>query len=174
MKLSEVKLGQTFKVADIEFVKMVENNEETVVVAKESVFYSTYGKNNNFAESTILERLNKKFLPKIEDAVGAENILEFKTDLTSLDGLKTYGEITSKISIPTFDFYRDNVELFDKYKLKEWWWLATPDTTPEHYNDRWCRCVSPDAYVNYYGYYFNGGVRPVLVFVSDIFVSSEE
>ena len=174
MKLSEVKVGQAFTVADIEFVKMVENNEGTVVVAKESVFSSIYGKNNNFAESIILERLNKEILPKIEDVVGAENILEFKTDLTSLDGLKTYGEMTSKISIPTLDFYRDNVELFDKYKLKEWWWLSTPDTTPEHYNDRWCRCVSPVGHVNFVNYYGNFGVRPVLVFVSDIFVSSEE
>lgn len=174
MKLSEVKIGQAFRVADIEFVKMAENNEGTVVVAKECVFYSTYGKNNNFAESKILEKLSKEVLPKIETAVGTENVLEFKTDLTSLDGLKTYGNMISKISIPTFDFYRDNVELFDKYKLKEWWWLATPDTTPEHYNDRWCRCVSPGGGMNYGIYNCSGGVRPVLVFVSDIFVSSEE
>lgn len=173
MKLSEIKIGKTFNVAGIEFIKMKESSEGTVVVAKDCVFDSTYGNNNNFSESNILKKLTEKILPKIEKAIGAENVLEFKTDLTSLDGLKTYGSMTSKISIPTFDFYRENVKIFDMHKLDKWWWLATPDTTPEHINDRWCRCVSPDGGI-YRDNYFNiCGVRPVLVFVSDILVSCE-
>ncbi|MBQ2898007.1 MAG: hypothetical protein IJE46_06800 [Clostridia bacterium] len=175
MKLSEVKIGETFPVAGVEFIKVKETEEGTVVVAKECVFGSTYGKNNNFSQSEILKRLTEEILPKIEDAIGAENVLEFATDLTSLDGLKTYGSMTSKISIPTFDFYRDNVEIFDKHKIDTWWWLATADSTPEHVNDRWCVCVSPSGDISNYDYYdYYCGVRPVLVFVSDIFVSSEE
>lgn len=173
MKLSEIKIGETFNVAGIEFIKMKESSEGTVVVAKDCVFDSTYGNNNNFSESNILKKLTEKILPKIEKAIGAENVLEFKTDLTSLDGLKTYGSMTSKISIPTFDFYRENVKIFDMHKLDKWWWLATPDTTPEHINDRWCRCVSPDGGIFNYDYFNYIGVRPVLVFVSDILVSCE-
>lgn len=175
MKLSEIKIGETFPVAGIEFIKVKETDKGTEVVAKECVFGSAYGKNNNFSQSEILKRLNEEMLPKIEEAIGAENVLGFKTDLTSLDGLKTYGSMTSKISIPAFDFYRENVEVFDNHKLDTWWWLATPDTTPEHVNDRWCVCVSPPGRVNNNRIfnYFNG-VRPVLVFASDIFVSSEE
>lgn len=173
MKLSEIKIGETFNVAGIEFIKMKESSEGTVVVAKDCVFDSTYGNNNNFSESNILKKLTEKILPKIEKAIGAENVLEFKTDLTSLDGLKTYGSMTSKISIPTFDFYRENVKIFDMHKLDKWWWLATPDTTPEHINDRWCISVSPDGYIDDNDYGGNYGVRPVLVFVSDILVSCE-
>ena len=103
-----------------------------------------------------------------------ENIIEHEIDLTSLDGLKTYGSIKSRISIPTFDFYRTNVEVFDKYKGNMWWWLATPDTTPEHLDDMWCRCVSPSGDIVNYDFNYDGGVRPFLKFVSSIFVSCEK
>ena len=171
MKLSEISVGKTFTVAEIEFIKAKSTEEGCVVVAKDSLFNSSYGDNNNFSESKILKRLNEEILPKIEKAVGAENVLEFKTDLTSLDGLKTYGSMKSKISLPTFDFYRDNVQMFDEHKLDEWWWLATPDSTPEHLNDWWAVSVSPDGSINDNLLNFSYGVHPVLVFVSDISVS---
>ncbi len=174
MKLSEVKTGKTFTVAGIEFIKFSGDEEKTIAVAKDCVFDSSFGKNNNFAQSSILKQLRDEVLPKLEAAVGAENILEHETDLTSLDGLKTYGNVTSKISIPTFDFYRNNVSLFDEHKCDGWWWLATPDTTPEHLNDRWCRCVSPDGGINYGDYDLNDGVRPFCIFVSSISVSCED
>lgn len=174
MKLSEVQLTKTCSIADIEFIKVSEENGIACLVAKEAVFDSGFGKNNNFGESDILEKLNTKILPKLESAVGAENIKEFNLDLTSLDGLDTYGSIKTKIAIPTLDSYRKNVRLFDKYKLDSWWWLSTPDTTPEHYNNKWSLCVSPFGYFNYDDYNFNFGVRPFLFFDSSISVSCEE
>ena len=174
IKLSEVTNGKTFKIGEVEFIKFSEKDEEVTAVAKDIAFRSEFGKNNKFAESLILEKLNKKFLPKIAEVIGEENILEHEVDLTSLDGLKTYGSIKSKISIPTFDFYRANVKVFDEYKIDEWWWLATPDTTPEHLNDRWCRCVSPRGGIISSDYDDNYGVRPFLKFVSSIFVSCEK
>ena len=174
MKLSEVKISKTCSIADIEFIKVSEENGIACLVAKEAVFDSAFGKNNNFGESDILTKLNTKVLPKLESTVGAENIKEFDLDLTSLDGLDTYGSIKTKIAIPTIDFYRKNVRIFDKYKMGSWWWLSTPDTTPEHYNNRWNTCVSPDGSLDYD--YCNGlsGVRPFLFFDSSISVSCEE
>ena len=174
MKLSEVKIGKTFEVAGIEFIKFSCDGDKTVAVAKDCVFKSTFGRNNNIAESSLLKRLQDEILPKLEEAVGAENILEHETDLTSLDGLKTYGSVISKISIPTFDFYRNNVGVFDEHKYDGWWWLATPDTTPEHLNDRWCRCVSPGGRISDSSYRNFNGVRPFCIFISSISVSSEE
>ncbi len=171
MKLSEINAGKTFPIAGMEFIKVKDTDKGCYVLSKEIVFNSSYGDNNNFAESKILKRLNKEILPNIEKAIGAENVLEFKTDLTSLDGLKTYGDMTSKISLPTFDFYRENVKVFDEHKLYEWFWLATPDSTPEHINDWWALCVSPRGSINYINHDINYGVRPVLLFASDIFVS---
>lgn len=172
-KLTEIVNGKTFKIGDVEFIKFAEENGEVTAVAKEIAFRSEFGKNNNLKESSLLQKLNEEFLPKIASVVGEENILTHKVDLTSLDGLKTYGDMTSKISIPTFDFYRENVKIFDEYKLDTWWWLATPDTTPEHYNVNWISCVSPVGVIGNVNCNFYCGVRPFLKFVSSISVSCE-
>lgn len=174
IKLSEINKGEIFKIGDFEFIKFSDENGEVTAVAKDILFRSEFGKSNNLSGSTIIQRLEKEVLPEIAEAIGEENIIEHEVDLTSLDGLKTYGSIKSKISIPTFDFYRANVKIFDEHKIDKWWWLATPDTTPEHHSDYWCRCVSPDGtfYDNYCDY--RDGVRPFLKFISSISVSIKE
>lgn len=172
MKLYDISIGKTFTVAGIEFIKFDQNGENVIVVAKDALFRANFGADNNFAHSELLQRLQTEVLTKIEAEVGAENVVEFETDLTSLDGLKTHGKMVSKISLPTFDFYRENVELFDECRLNDWWWLATPDTTEEHLNNDWVVCVSPRGNVSR-DCSFNGnfGVRPVLIFKSIISVS---
>ena len=174
MKLSEVKNGKTFSIAGIEFIKFFDEEGFTAVVSKDAVFNCKFGKNNNFAESYILKRLREEVLSKLEAEVGEENIKEFELDLISLDGLDTYGKIKTKIGLPTLNFYRSNVKIFDEYKLNDWWWTATPDTTKEHYNDYWITCVSPDGLIRISDYVGNGAVRPFLFFVSSISVSCEE
>ena len=119
--------------------------------------------------------MEKEILPKIIEAVGEENILTFKTDLTALDGLKPYTDLESKISLPTLDFYRANVEIFDKHNPGTWWWLATPESAQPHCDPNWIVCVSPSGCVG--GGLCGGGgvvgVRPFLIFHTSIFESSE-
>ena len=169
--LAEIEIGEIFKVADIEFIKFADENGRTVAVAKDSVFNTRFGSNNNFAESIVKQRLDSEILPKIEKVIGAENIIEHEVDLLSLDGDDKWGKSKCKISIPTFDFYRHNVKIFDKYKLDHRWWLAPPDTTAKHYKDWWTVCVSPPRFFSrcYYG---DGAVRPFMIFVSSISVIS--
>lgn len=174
VELSTVKNGETFKVADIEFIKFGEENGRVIAVTKDSIFDSKFGDNNNLIESKILANLKKEFLPKIIAEIGDDNILEFETDLTTLDGLKPYENMKSKVSLPTLDFYRQNVEIFDKYKCDEWWWLATPESAQPHDNPYWILCVSPSGLINCgVSDYYYFGVRPFLHFVSSIFVSCE-
>ena len=173
-ELSSIEVGKTFKIGEIEFIKFSDIDGITIAVSKDIVFRSEFGNNNNLAESDVLEKLNKEILPELIKEVGEENILEFETDLTTLDGLKPYEPLKSKISIPSFDFYRANVEMFDKYKVDSWWWLATPDTAEPHYNPSWSLCVSPDGLIYYNDFNDFNGVRPSLNFVSSIFVSCEE
>lgn len=181
MKLSEVKTLNsgaevkdcTCKIAGIEFIKFSEENGVAIMVAKDTVFDCQFGKNNNFTESEVSKKLNAKILPKLETEIGAENIKEFEMDLTSLDGLDTYGKLKTRIGIPTFEFYRSNVRLFDRIRLDKWWWLANPETTPEHRNDFWPLCVSPRGIIYNSSYDYNIGVRPFLHFVSSISVSCE-
>ena len=175
-KLTEVKIADTFKLADIEWIKFAEKDGTVIAVAKDILFGSEFGSNNNYADDKCIvrKRLETEILPKIENEIGAENLIEFETDLISLDGDKQYGKYKSKISLPTFDFYRENVEVFDKYNVNKWWWLSTPYSTDKHWNNRWISCVSPDGDVSDYDYDFRRGVRPFLIFVSSISVSCKE
>lgn len=170
-----VKDGDIFEVAGIEFIKFPSKDGMTPVVSKDILFRSSFGEDNNFRKSKILKTLEADYLPKIVEAIGAENLCTIKTDLTTLDGLKKYGAMESLVSLPTLDFYRANAEIFDKYNPGDWWWLATADSTSPRYNPYWVLCVSPSGIICF-GYYYigGGGVRPFYIFKSSIFGSFEE
>lgn len=169
-----VKDGETFKVGGIEFIKFPSVDGKTPAVAKEILFNSVFGDSNNLTENKVLKKLEEEVLPQIIAEVGEENVCTFKTDLTTLDGLKPYPELESRISLPTFDFYRANVEIFDKHKVDDWWWLATPDSALPHYKPVWGVCVSPSGFIFNFNFVNNYGVRPILIFESYIFGSSDE
>ena len=165
--LAEVAVGDTFRIAEYEFIKFADSNGQTTAVMKDFVFKGAFdSKTNNFAKSSIYKRLVKEVLPEIEKIVGAENIIEFETDLFTADGLDIYGKMKSRISLPTFDFYRANRAIFEKYPVKDWWWLSTANG-----GESFVFCVSPlgSMYSVIYGNVI--GVRPFLIFDSYIFVS---
>ena len=169
-----VKDGDAFMVGDMEFIKFPDTAAGTPVVSKNIAFRSAFGNNNNLAESKILEKMRTEILPKITEAVGDENVCTFKTDLTAWDGLKPYEDLESQISLPTMDFYRENVKIFDKHKVDGWWWLATPDSAKPHDDPVWTLCVAPAGGLHYDDSIGGRGVRPFLIFKSSIFESSEE
>lgn len=167
-RLSEVAIADTFKLAGIEWIKFHEENSRVIIVAKDIVFNAKFDDDtNNLTESNLLYRLETEVLPKIEAEVGANNVLEFETDLWALDGTDEYGKMKSKISLPTLDFYRQNRKIFSKYHINKWWWLATPDST----DNSSVRCVSRGGTLGYYYCNCNGGARPFLILKSNIFVS---
>ena len=164
-----VKDGETFRLAGIEFIKFPAVDGKTPVMARDCLFASRFGNNNDLRHSDVLKKLETEVLPEIIAAIGEENVLTFQTDLTTLDGLKPYGVMESKISLPTLDFYRANVEIFDKYKVDEWFWLATPESAPPHYNTNWILCVSPSGCISRVDFSIDIGVRPFFYFESSIF-----
>lgn len=167
-QLSEVAIADTFKLAGIEWIKFHEENGRAIIVAKDIVFNAKFDDDtNNFAESSLLRKLEKEVLSKIEAEVGANNVLEFETDLWALDGTDEYGKMKSKISLPTVDFYRANRKIFSKHHIKKWWWLATPDST----NNSGVRCVDVGGALGNDYCDSSGGVRPFLILKSNIFVS---
>ncbi len=173
-KIIKAKDGEIFEIAGMEFIKFPAVDGKTPVVMKDIAFRSEFGKNNDLRESPILKKMEKDILPEIIAAIGEENICTVQTDLTTLCGLKTYGVMESRISLPTLDFYRANVEIFDKYPASAWWWLATPDSCKPHDDPYWTLCVSPSGFIISDRYYRSIGVRPILFFKSSIFESSEE
>ena len=174
MLLSEIPVESTFKIGSYEFIKFEEKDDKVIAVSRDVLFHSRFGSNNNFASSTILEKL-EPVLKEVEAIVGSENVLEFETDLISIDGSKKHGTVTGKISLPTFDFYREHRDTFEKFKVESWWWLATPWETSEYTNDSWVACVSPSGFLLYYHCRNDDyGVRPFWIFSSSISVSCEE
>ena len=167
-----VKEDGTFTVAGIEFIKFPAEGDRIPVMSKDILFRSRFGSNNDLRNSTVLKKMEEDVLPKIIEAIGEENVLTFKTDLTTEDGLKPYGEMESKISLPTLDFYRANVATFDKHKVNAWFWLATPESAQPHCDPDWTLCVAPSGDI-YGGRCYGGdcGVRPFCILKSSIFVS---
>lgn len=172
--LHGVKDGEIFTLAGFEFIKFPSVDGKTPVVMKDIAFRSAFGNSNDFKESYVLKRLESEVLPKIAAAIGEDNLCTIKTDLTTWDGLKVYGELESLISIPTMDFYRENVEIFDKFNPSAWWWLATADSAKPHYDPTWVLCVAAAGYVYCDCYGGDYGVRPFFLFKSSIFESSEQ
>ena len=70
----KVKDGDTFKIAGMEFIKFPDKDGMTPVVARDILFNSTFGNNNDLRSSKVLKRLKEEILPKISMIVGEENV----------------------------------------------------------------------------------------------------
>ena len=168
-----VEDGGTFKIGNTDYIKFPDVGGKTPAVARAVLFDSEFGKNNDTRSSCIIKKLQEAYLPEVVAEVGNENVCEFITDLTTLDGLRPYEDMKSRVSLVTLDFYRKHVEIFDKYPVEDWWWLATPDSAMPHGNPWYTLCVSPAGRVGYDCYYCDVGVRPFYILNSSIFGSSE-
>lgn len=171
VKLSDIPVGETFKIGKHEFVVLEHSKETTAVILKQLLIESrTFGSNNNFDGSSVDEEC-KKFAEEICGIVGAENLVEHTVDLTSNDGLKDYGKVRRKMSLLTTELYRRYVYILDKFKLEKWWWLATAYSTNTHNETTWVKCVSPSGCFSYFYFDYYYGVRPFCILKSHIFVS---
>lgn len=171
-RLGDKAVGETFKIGEYEFVVLEHSKDTTAVILKNLLQDDVqFGNDNNdFRESNVLPIL-REFATKIENMIGAENLIEHTVDLTSDDGLKDYGTIREKMSLLTTDSYRRYVDILDMEILKSWYWLATPNSTDLHENSAWVKCVSPSGGIYYNDCDYGLGVRPFCILNSDIFVS---
>ena len=174
-RLSEVKVGDTFKVGKFEFIVLEqdEKNEETEVLLKD--FWTTTkfdDDTNNYKNSSVRYKLNDEFLNEIANEVGKNNIIPHWVDLTADDGRGDYNACNDYISLLTCEQYRKYVYIVDKYRItSNWWWLATPYSTGSNGYDYTVRCVDIDGTLDDCDCSCDGGVRPFCIFKSDIFVS---
>ena len=148
----------------IDWFKLPEENGLIPIVAKDKIDYTDFDnkspRNNNFATSRLLAELQEYWLPKIESIVGADNVIEFETDLMSVYGETDYGTMRSKISLPTFEMYKKHLKTFHKYtKSSECFWLATPFTTTSLKNV--CLIAGHD-YLNSENPTYSYNIHPVL------------
>lgn len=130
---------------------------------------------NNFYGSEIQKFLNAEYIKYIEEGFGKENLCIQEVDLTSLDGLTTYGVCKCPIRLGGIDEYRAARKkgLF-REKNSNPFWLDTPDSTNEGYSDSVVQVVYYYGYVCYNSCNWGGySVRPFISLKSNIFVSVE-
>lgn len=135
-------------------------------------------KSNNFAVSKIKDILNNengKILADIYKGFGKRNVLNDAVDLTSLDGLDTYGTYECKVHLGTIDDYRSARKMgLLRSENKFPFWLDTPDSTNEGTSASYVRFVYRGGNCSCDGCGWNDyGVRPFVSLNSAIFVSVE-
>ncbi|MBQ4556552.1 MAG: hypothetical protein IJA60_02765 [Clostridia bacterium] len=172
VKLGDATVGETVEIGEYEFIVLEHQSGNTYLLMRDFLEIMEFGKSNDYKSSDVKNRLDK-FADEIAEIVGEENICMHSVDLTADDGLKCYGSTMARVSLLTCNLYRKYVEILDKYKVKDWWWLATPFSTPKHGYSETVKCVSPAGDVlNCYGSFNDStGVRPFCILDSDIFVS---
>lgn len=131
---------------------------------------------NNFNGSEIQKFLNAEYIKYVEEGFGKENLCIQEVDLTSLDGLTTYGTCECPIRLGGIDDYRNARKqgLF-REKNNNPFWLDTPySTNLEGYNASDVQVVDycGNVFCDDCGWY-DCSVRPFISLKSDILVSSE-
>ena len=150
-----------------------EDENGTYYLMDGSLEKSKFGETNNYADSYIRKNLNESELAKELKEKFGDNLVPIETDLLSLDGLDDYGKVSEDIlEIPTIDLYRECRKKITN--LGNWWWLATPDSTPSGYSSDDVQYVYSDGGVGYSWCDGSRAVRPFFILKSSIFVSCDE
>ena len=166
-----LKVGDKFDLAGTNWT-ILDIKEDGYLCLADSIGDSAFdSESNNWTTSKLREHLNTEFAEKISDEIGEENIVQFNRDLMSLDGQTEYGTCLDSVSLLTVDEYRKYRQFIPNYG--DWWWLASPWSTPCNNDETWAAVVSPSGNFGSNDYDCGSGVRPVCIFASAIFESEE-
>ena len=123
-----------------------------------------FGDDNNYSTSRVREFLNDCELAKELRKLYGDRLVPITTNLTSLDGLKDYGQTEGDILASlSLDLYR---ECREKITNTDWYWLSTPFSTPNGCSSGGVCYVDSRGRVNYFWCYDNGSVRPFFILKS--------
>ena len=176
VQLSMLNPGDVFKIGEHDFIVLEQKQEQTMVISKG--FMAEYKKfdddSRDYNESSLKNLIESSIHPIIENAVGADNIIEHEVDLTSVDMQNEFGGYICKVRPMTFDEARKYNDLLVNRDLDDWWWTCTPWSTKERGNTYTMAVVSPSGFIDFNFCYNYRGVRPFCILKSNIFVSKGE
>ena len=176
VQLSELNPGDTFKVGEHDFIVLEQKNGTTKVISKdfmaEDIVFDEDTRDYN--KSNLKKVIENNIQPIIEAELGADNIVEHMVDLTSVDMQHEFESCECKVRPITFDEARQFNDLLVNKGSDDWWWTCTSWSTAERNWKYAIAVVSPSG--NFGGRYCvdSGGVRPVCILKSNIFVSKGE
>ena len=171
-QVKDLQMKESISVAGITWSKFAEDNEgNAYMLADEKICDMEFGENNDWRDSPIRKKLNDDLQQKIAEELGADALVAIQTDLFSHDGLRDYEKCEDRVSLLTYDLYRNNRENIKDFD--EWYWTCTPDSTPSGCGSRYVQCIDSVGYVIYDQCDYDRGVRPFFILKSSIFVSCD-
>ena len=175
VELATLKAGEVFKIAEHDFIVLEQMDGTAAVISKNLMAeYVVFGESKDYKTSNLKALIERDIQPVIENAVGAENLVEHEVDLTSVDMQNEYGTCRCKVRPITFDEARKYNDLLVNKELPDWWWTCTPWSTEER-GWKWpMTVVSPSGRFSRNRCDDNFGVRPFCILKSNIFVSKGE
>lgn len=175
-ELSELKLGEVFKIGDHDFIVLEQMTGATAVISKEFMAEDVVFDEDtrDYNKSSLKKLMDNEILKEIEAAVGMNNVVEHEVDLTSVDMQNEFGTCRCKVRPITFDEARKYNDLLVNKDLPDWYWTCTPWSTKERGWEHSIAVVSGPGYVGDVGYDGDVGVRPFCILKSNIFVSRGE
>ena len=176
VQLSELNPGETFKVGEHDFIVLEQYDGVTKVISKdfmaEDIVFDE--DTRDYSKSNLKKVIESDIQPIIEAELGADNIVEHMVDLTSVDMQHEFEPCECKVRPITFDEARQFNDLLVNKGLDDWWWTCTPWSTAERNWKYAIAVVSPSGGISYDYCNYSGGVRPVCILKSNIFVSKGE
>lgn len=176
VKLESLKAGETFYIGENGYIVLKHHEGKTKVISRNFI-----AEDRKFADDTadyktsgLRKYIEVEIQPTIENEVGAENLVEHRVSLETVDGQDNYGELTCKVRPITFDEARQYNNLIVNNDLDDWWWTCTAWTSPNREYNRSIAVVLPSGYFFSNLCYYGFGVRPVCILKSNIFVSKGE
>ncbi len=174
--LSSLNPGETFKIAEHDFIVLNHKEETTFVISKgfmaEDVKFDENTRDYN--KSSLKKLIESKIQPVIENSIGAENLVEHEVDLTSVDNQNESGSCKCKVRPMVFDEARKYNDLIANENLDDWTWTCTPWSTEKRGYKYSIAVVRPSGRIGIDFYNGCNGVRPVCILKSNIFVSKGE
>lgn len=176
VKLESLKAGETFYIGENGYIVLKHHEGKTKVISRN--FIAEYRKfaddTADYKTSGLRKYIEAEIQPTIENEVGAENLVEHRVSLETVDGQDNYGELTCKVRPITFDEARQYNNLIVNNDLDDWWWTCTAWTSPNREYNRSIAVVLPSGCVSYGNCRGSYGVRPVCIFSPSIFESKEK
>lgn len=175
VKLESLKAGEAFCIGENDYIVLEQHEEKTKVISKDFIAESRKFADDtaDYKTSGLRKCIEAKIQPTIENEVGAENLVEHRVSLETVDGQNDYGELTCKVRPITFDEARQYNDLIVNKDLDDWWWTCTAWTGPNRECNRSIAVVLPSGYFYYDICCDSLGVRPVCTLKSNIFVSKK-
>lgn len=171
--LADLKPGDKFSTGIGNFI-VLEQKEDCAVIITEKLYMEAEifdDSCNDYKKSSLREKLDGEILDEFIAEFGEENICENEAGLVTVDGQEVFGKLLNKVRPLTFDEAREYNDLLVNEKLTDWYWTCTAWSTKERGWGCSVAVVSPRGNVYGFNCSGNGGVRPVCILKSNLFVS---